>query len=63
MPGALVPIGMILVDVDEASTAVSIALYARVSSHDQRTAGRAVARSIEFARDGPSAAPRSPVER
>jgi hypothetical protein len=28
--------GTILVDVDESSTAASVALYARVSSHDQR---------------------------
>jgi predicted site-specific integrase-resolvase len=28
--------GTILVDVDESSTAVAVALYARVSSHDQR---------------------------
>ena len=36
VPWRQLPTGTILVDVDESSTAASVALYARVSSHDQR---------------------------
>jgi putative resolvase len=37
VPWRQLPTGTILVDVDEWSRSVSVALYARVSSHDQRT--------------------------
>jgi hypothetical protein len=36
VPWRQLPTGTILVDVDESSTSVAVALYARVSSHDQR---------------------------
>ncbi len=36
VPWRQLPTGTILVDVDESPTSVSVALYARVSSHDQR---------------------------
>jgi putative resolvase len=36
VPWRQLPTGTILVDVDESSKAASVALYARVSSHDQR---------------------------
>ncbi len=37
LPWRQLPTGTILVDVDESPTSVCVALYARVSSHDQRT--------------------------
>ncbi len=37
VPWRQLPTGTILVEVDESPTSVSVALYARVSSHDQRT--------------------------
>jgi predicted site-specific integrase-resolvase len=37
VPWRQLPTGMILVDVDKSSTWVSVALYARVSSHNERT--------------------------
>jgi putative resolvase len=35
VPWRQLPTGTILVDVDESATSVSVALYARVSSHDR----------------------------